>query len=149
MEETTGCGEKSDEEILGEAKRLVSEWQWKLGLTGWHIRVVISGEAGEGGTLAEVDWDHYYRKAQLTVYGAEYREQTIKAPKEAVIYLEHCVIHELMHLLLAPIKEALSVELFVQGPLYQAMKRAIEGVCDQLATSIQRGFGRRSRGAGG
>lgn len=111
---------------LDEATTLTNSLAQALSLQHWLISTSTSKSVHE----AEVRWEPHYRTATI-----HFNPKFLSTSPPNII--EHSIIHELVHLHLAPIDEALNT-LIGESPARIIATNALETATDSLATAIQR-----------
>lgn len=93
--------DKEYDELKKQIKSLVTDWRNRLRLDGYTITISFSRdfcrEVPERGAITNVFWA--YQDAEITFY--------LSLLKDSYKTLEEIVVHELVHILLAPISSNL------------------------------------------
>ena len=123
----------SKTQLKAQAQSLLEKWQPLLGLQNWRIEVqVIKLE----GSAMRINWSPGYLKALLTVsLDPENKELSQRSD-----IFEADVVHELLHLSLAPVRDFMHREFEANGTFWPLYANAQETVVDNLTTVMLRKF---------
>lgn len=124
------------EKVWDEAQALVAKWQPLLGLQNWLVIVDTDSEKLEE-SIATIHWQPFYRKALLKIFLRPDPSRWQNAAQLTGELLERHIVHELVHLLTAPIHDLMDSELNT-GLLWKLFDRAEETVIDELTQVILR-----------
>ena len=115
-------------ELRRRVQALVGRWQKRLGLELWFILIEFNSEV----SYCAVRWSPGYRNAVLMV------NPKSEARYENRRWLEHSVVHELCHLLLASVSDVHDVYAKVDSPLGLELHRGVETTADTLTSLFLR-----------
>ena len=93
---------------LPDLDALLAKWQPRLGLMHWRVKIrwVKSGEMDDAGSRAEVQYNSRMLRADIMVqYPDDYAAQTGCFHYDVDHVIESSVVHELLHLVLSPVRE--------------------------------------------
>lgn len=124
----------TDGELLVEVKRLCALWQQRLGVANWQLHFETSAESGAG--ALKVTRLSYYRKALVTIWTGV--EDADKSPEQ----LSQNVLHEVCHLLLADIQDAIDQEFDGTGLMFRYFRNAYEVSTDEVKSALWRAWER-------
>ena len=121
--------------VVAEAEVYVVRWQERLGIQNW--RVLVTAQDADLDTIATISRQEHYRKALITIDLHEGKNTWEIERQLSGEILEQAVLHELIHLMLDPIRNLLSDELNT-GDLWKRFSNAQETVVDELTSVIWR-----------
>lgn len=119
---------KKDDELIAVAERF-SKWQRLLSLQNWYIAVKRGAGLADWVNI-EGRWPHNYRHVEFFVGNSFFAMD-----EEGK---DQCIIHELVHLMVAPITDFINNEFADDGVIVGHYRHVEESVVDQIATSIQK-----------
>lgn len=125
----------TDEEYRAALERYVVKWQPLLGLQNWHIAVVVTKDVLSNNVLADIAWTPHYRHATM---GSSIKHVTFHEIDFAEEHIERTAVHELCHLLLAPIRDVIHNQFDGESFGWLAFKGRQETVVDELTNLILR-----------
>jgi hypothetical protein len=120
--------------VVSEAEGYVAHWQEVLGLQNW--RIIVTAEKAGSGSIAECIHPSHYRKARITIDLTPKNSWNLKAQLTGKL-LEQTMLHELIHLLLAPVRDFWDDELS-GGSIWKQYANAQETVVDELTSVMWR-----------
>lgn len=123
------------------ARALVELWAGRLGLLpNWHIAVDFVPKLS-GMTVAQVTWADGYQTARMAVSAPRWAAENDEGRHRVVI-------HELRHLVYAPVIDRLAAYCGIGTIVFKALAAEVEKVCDSDAGVFRRLY-RRKRTVGG
>lgn len=106
-------------------------WLQYFGLSHtWHTELVWE-EVGEGGMSA--NWSTNYRDVVFKI-SPSFAERNVRRHDK----IDEFVIHELLHILLSPLRDLMDNNFQIKSPLYTAYGHAEEGVLDEITRIMRR-----------
>lgn len=117
-------------ELRRRAEELVEQWKRILGLTDW--RITVSTARRIRGAAADITYYWTLRKAHIRV-----SEDLIRAEREGFDDLEQVVVHELIHIWLAPLFERIQAD----EALLNVAEQGINAIADALVSLRRTGTG--------
>lgn len=109
---------------------MVSKWKPILGLQNWIILVAGTEEPHAPYSMM-VHWEPHYKTATLTV--------NFNVPQPEIDFgtiLEEIIVHELCHIVLAPIRDVIEDEIGAEGVLGKILDNANESLTEDLASIV-------------
>lgn len=113
---------------LSEVADEIRMWQSRGLGSGWLLEVIEDPDPGDA--AAWTTWADGYRWGKIVV---NLKDGAFAHPQ----MWRHVVIHELCHLVTAPLVDLLQANLNKNGPLYHEIGRNFETVVDSFANIIQ------------
>lgn len=120
-------------EVVGALLPIVEKWEWIIPSICHELRVSFSSDGEDDGTVMAVQLSPEYRACNLRVY-----PQWLKETKKE---RERAVVHELCHIIVAPLTEFTDdiirrVGKPTAGVLREQHRRLYEGVVVDLTQSL-------------
>ena len=121
----------TNDEILIAIQGYINKWTPLLGLENWRIVISLLEQKD---TAAKISWMVNYRKARL------FWNSTLEEPELELRpdIMEASVVHELVHLLLARVRDVIDNETTADSYLWKHYSAAEESVVDELTSVILR-----------
>ena len=121
-----------DRRRINRVRRFIEPWADALGLSqSWSIVVGLhddeDAEAGAGGGWAH--WPTNYKKATIS-----FDRKTVDAAQDD--HLEQYAVHELVHLVIAPLDDVMKNQIGNTGALWTAYRDAREGITDSITRHL-------------
>ena len=116
-----------------QAEAMVSKWQNRLGLQDWRIVLEFNSDGGlDSGHDMCIVWPRGYQTGTIHI-----KAETLMLERWR---FERDIVHELLHLCLAPMTDELERLVGDSSVIYDTVDRACERTVDKLATVIERGW---------
>lgn len=111
---------------LADVEKRVRYWQRVLGLEDWRLGVELGGLDCPEAYMA-TEWSRNYMNAVTHV--------SRRALKKSRNVIDNCIIHELIHLVFAPVDDDLVIALgdgMVMHEFRRNMERAVDGLANRI-----------------
>lgn len=127
---------KTSTQVKHFIEKKTKKWQRILGLEQWLVRVMLfpNAQAADGGTCLSITWSPGYQCATIAHY-----PQTRDLSWD---WIEHTVIHEMLHLQFARLTDTLDTTFNSVSPVSAEMNLRLEGAIDGLTTILQKEMGK-------
>ena len=117
----------------------IEKWQALLGLSAWRI-LILWDESSDNTSCMQVNWPKHYRKATLSITPSfeTATDEALNAAEWDEPSLENNVIHELLHLVFAPLRDVIRENCGQYSSLLYQHHDINETVIDSLVPAIRR-----------
>lgn len=120
----------ADRRLINRAKREVERLGQFLGVTQtWSI--VVDVDDLDGGSAAQVKWNKHYKKATIV-----FDRKNLRTASAMVV--EAYTLHELLHLVFAPLDDAVKEHIGENSRVFWAYADQREGVVDVVSHLVLR-----------
>ena len=126
---------KKQKELAARVDGYLTKWMPRMHLDNWLVVLKVLDMPGSI-TIAQIDWTPNYKTAYMVV-NSKVENADIELTDTM---LEHRVVHELCHLLTAPIGDVLRRELSEDGHTYSDFMDATESVTEHLVWIVEKRF---------
>ena len=126
---------KKQKEIATKVNSYLTKWMPIMHLDNWMVVLRVVDIPGSS-TIADIDWSPNYKTAYMTV-NAKVENADVELTDTM---LEHRIVHELCHLLTAPISDIMRRELSEEGHTYSDYMDAAESVTEHLVWIVEKRF---------
>ena len=126
---------KKQKEIATKVNSYLTKWMPIMHLDNWMVVLRVVDIPGSS-TIADIDWPSNYKTAYMTV-NAKVENADVELTDTM---LEHRIVHELCHLLTAPISDIMRRELSEEGHTYSDYMDAAESVTEHLVWIVEKRF---------
>lgn len=128
----------TDKELLARCLRITTDMAAFMGITPqWSICVMLSAltrDGGEANSAASVQWPVLYKQA--TIF---FDREIVRTSTDSELLA--IVIHELVHILYAPVEDMLREEIGRNSYVRMRLTDIQENVCDSIAHIILKALG--------
>lgn len=124
--------QKQKKEYADTVGKLVTKWVDILGLAHWQIGIYAEDCGDDDVRAFSVGWMPGYRQVVFTVNtSVDFVEFNLRPE-----IVEHRVVHELVHLLMAPVRDLFHTELEAGGSLWPRFTQANEESTEAITAAI-------------